>query len=80
MHCGPLRLQICACCLEKPPSSAIGVVNEVCSRALVGSLTKAQNGAIPFTRGVRCEVADFSSCQHRHVKAASLHVTAAEHF
>lgn len=37
IHCNtlPLKFQICACCLEKPPSSAMGVVNEVCSRALV---------------------------------------------
>lgn len=35
---------------EKPPSSAIEVVNEVCSQALVGSLTKAQNRTIPFAK------------------------------
>ena len=33
---------------EKPPSSAVGVVNEVCSWALVGSLTKPQNGSDPL--------------------------------
>ena len=64
------RLQICACYLEKPPSSAIGVVNEVCSWNLVGSLTKPHNRAILFpsleertAKCDGCEVADFSSCQ-----------------
>lgn len=68
---------------KKPPSSAIGVVNEVCSRALVGSLTKPQNRATLFPslkKGQGSQmVLDgliFLTVRNRHLEATSLYLAA----
>lgn len=85
-----LGLQICAYLLErkkKNQSSAIGVLNEVCSWALVGSLTEPQNKAILFPslrRGQGSKTAVnqiiFLPVRNTHAEATSLYSAAVKHF